>query len=59
MYRNSSADHPMQAHKIESLGIFYTSMADGKEGVKAFLEKRDPQYTTQASHMPNFYPWWN
>jgi 1,4-dihydroxy-2-naphthoyl-CoA synthase len=33
-------------------------MADGKEGVKAFLEKRDPNYQTRASDMPNFYPWW-
>lgn len=58
MYRNSAAPHPLQAHKIESLGVFYTSLADGKEGVAAFLAKRDPQFTQRASEMPDFYPWW-
>lgn len=58
MYRNSAAPHPMQAHKVESLGIFYTSLADGKEGVAAFLEKRNPKFTQRASGMPDFYPWW-
>jgi enoyl-CoA hydratase/carnithine racemase len=58
MYRNSAALHPLQAHKVESLGVFYTSLADGKEGVAAFLGKRDPQFTQRASSMPDFYPWW-
>jgi enoyl-CoA hydratase/carnithine racemase len=58
MYRNSAATDPLQAHKVESLGVFYTSLADGKEGVAAFLGKRDPQFTQRASDMPDFYPWW-
>ena len=57
-YRNSAQPHPLQAHKVESLGVFYSSMADGKEGVAAFLGKREPQFTQRASSMPDFYPWW-
>jgi len=59
MYRNSAKDHPMEAHKIDSLAIYYASLKDGKEGVASFLEKREPQFTQQSStDMPPFYPWW-
>jgi len=59
MYRNSTLDHPSEAHKIDSLAIYYTSSKSGKEGVQAFLEKRAPEYTDTASEdMPPFYPWW-
>jgi len=58
MYRNSAAPHPRDAHHLDSLAMFYTSIADGKEGVNAFLEKRDTAFTGRASEMPNFYPWW-
>ena len=59
MYRNSAKDHPMEAHKVDSLAIYYASQKDGKEGVASFLEKRDPKFTQQAStDMPPFYPWW-
>lgn len=59
LYRNSAADHPLQAHKIDSLAMFYTSQKDGKEGVSAFLEKRDAQFTSSASKdMPAFYDEW-
>jgi enoyl-CoA hydratase/carnithine racemase len=58
LWRNSAQPHPLEAHRIESLGVFYTSIADGKEGVQAFLGKRMPQFSDKASQMPSFYPWW-
>ncbi|MEV0366753.1 crotonase/enoyl-CoA hydratase family protein [Nocardia fusca] len=44
LYRNSAAASPLEAHRIESLAMFYTSIGDGKEGVAAFLEKRPPEF---------------
>jgi hypothetical protein len=32
--------------------------SDGKEGVRAFLEKRAAQFTSRASELPPPYPWW-
>lgn len=58
MYRNSAQPHPLAAHQVDSLAMFYTSLGDGKEGVRAFLEKRPAQFTSKASEMPSFYPWW-
>lgn len=59
MYRNSAQPHPMEAHKVDSLAMFYTSVNDGKEGVRAFLEKRPAEFTSKPStDMPGFYPWW-
>jgi enoyl-CoA hydratase/carnithine racemase len=58
VYRNAATQHPLEAHRVDSLAMFYTSIADGKEGVQAFREKRQANFTGRASEMPPFYPWW-
>ena len=58
MLRNAAQPSPLEAHRVDSLSMFYTSVGDGKEGVAAFNEKRDAAFTGKASQMPPFYPWW-
>lgn len=60
MWKMLGADHPMEAHKIDSRGIHYRGKSeDSKEGVMAFLEKRDAKFPNNVStDLPEFYPWW-
>ena len=59
LYRNTAQPHPMAAHQVDSLAMFYTSIGAGKEGVAAFLDKRPADFKDKASSdMPPFYPWW-
>lgn len=60
IWKMAGQDHPMEAHKIDSRGIFTRGRsADVKEGVVAFLEKRPAKFPNKVStDMPDYFPWW-
>jgi enoyl-CoA hydratase/carnithine racemase len=60
MWRMLGADHPMEAHKIDSQCIFWMGRSpDAYEGVSSFLQKRPAHYVMKPStDLPPFYPWW-
>jgi enoyl-CoA hydratase/carnithine racemase len=60
LWRMLGADHPMEAHKVDSRCIYWAGQqADAREGVTSFLEKRPARFTLRPSRdMPPFYPWW-
>ena len=60
IWKLMGVDHPMEAHKIDSKGIYELGKsADVKEGVVAFLEKRPARFPMKVSGgMPSYFPWW-
>jgi enoyl-CoA hydratase/carnithine racemase len=60
MWKMLGADHPMEAHKLDSRGIYEMGKSpDSREGVQSFLEKRPAEFSMKvSSNMPEFYPWW-
>ena len=60
MWRGLGMDHPMEAHKVDSRGIYSRgASADVKEGVVSFLEKRPAKFPQNVStDMPPYFPWW-
>jgi enoyl-CoA hydratase/carnithine racemase len=60
MWRGLGMDHPMEAHKVDSRGIYARgASADVREGVTSFLEKRPAKFPEKVSTgMPPYFPWW-
>lgn len=60
LWRMAGADHPMEAHKVDSRLIWELGKgADVAEGVMSFLEKRPPEFSMRPSEdLPSVMPWW-
>lgn len=60
LWRGLGMDHPMEAHRVESRGVFSRSNSDdAAEGVAAFFEKRPAHFPNQVTcDMPDYFPWW-
>jgi enoyl-CoA hydratase/carnithine racemase len=60
LWRMLGADHPMEAHKLDSRIIWERGRtADAREGVMSFLEKRPADFPMKVSaDMGSFFPWW-
>ncbi|HWW54194.1 MAG TPA: crotonase/enoyl-CoA hydratase family protein [Acidimicrobiales bacterium] len=60
LWRMLGAAHPMEAHRADSRGIFFLGqMADAREGVMSFLEKRPPEFVLSPStDSPELFPGW-
>ena len=59
MWRMMGAQHPMEAHKLDSRAIWIRGQSgDSQEGVSSFLEKRPAAYTDSvAADFPHLSPW--
>lgn len=60
LWRMLGADHPMQAHRVDSRGIMERGKSgDSREGVMSFLEKRPAVFPDRVSDgLPEIFPGW-
>ena len=60
LWRMLGADHPMQAHRVDSRAIQLRGRsADAHEGVTSFLEKRPANFSDSvAASLPDVFPEW-
>jgi enoyl-CoA hydratase/carnithine racemase len=61
MWKGLVADHPMEAHRVDSPGVNTTGAGpDAREGITAFFEKRSPEWRQQVpADLPDWFPWWD
>ena len=59
LWKMLGADHPMEAHRLDSRFMFWTGgQVDAREGIASFLEKRPSKFAMKpSSEMPVAYPW--
>lgn len=60
LWRGLTFDHPMMSHRADSRAVRNLGrLADAKEGVTSFLEKRDPVWSLKPSEdTPDVFPFW-
>lgn len=61
LWRGLTFTHPMEAHRADSRAIQALGrMADAREGVTSFLEKRPPEWSLRPSEdLPDVFPDWD
>src|SRR5215211_3407904 len=60
LWRMLGADHPMEAHRVDSRAILARGRSDdAREGVNSFLEKRAAEFPVKVSDgLPDIFPDW-
>ncbi len=59
IWQMSGAPHPMTAHSVDSAAVHSLGqLADAKEGIASFLQKRPPVWSLGPSNdLPSWFPW--